>query len=46
LKKETKKIGLIFEFIKELPPINGREQQHLIKEAITDYFVVNEYVHL
>lgn len=33
-----------FKLVKQLPPINDREQQHLIKEAITDYFIQNEYV--
>lgn len=27
-----------FEFIKELPPLDQRQQQHLMKEAILDYF--------
>ena len=27
-----------FEFIKELPPLDERQQQHLMKEAILDYF--------
>tara|TARA_R110002072_G_scaffold232309_3_gene389744 strand:+ start:15106 stop:15243 length:138 start_codon:yes stop_codon:yes gene_type:complete len=31
---------------KELPPFNDREQQHLIKEGIIDYFEQNEYVDL
>tara|TARA_R110002072_G_scaffold232309_3_gene389740 strand:+ start:10704 stop:11063 length:360 start_codon:yes stop_codon:yes gene_type:complete len=35
-----------FELVKELPPINDREQQHLIKEAILDYFEQNDYVEL
>ncbi|MCO4813188.1 MAG: hypothetical protein KC454_00650 [Flavobacteriales bacterium] len=35
-----------FKLIKELPAINDREQQHLIKEAMTDYFIQNEYVSL
>jgi hypothetical protein len=33
-----------FKLIKELPPLNSREQQHLMKEAIIDYFEQNEYV--
>jgi len=33
-----------FKLIKELPPLNDREQQHLMKEALIDYFVQNEYV--
>ena len=32
-----------FELIKELPPLNDREQQHLIKESIIDYFQINGY---
>lgn len=28
-----------FKLIKELPPLAEREQQHLMKEAIIDYFV-------
>lgn len=32
-----------FDLVKQIPPINDREQQHLIKEAITDYFVENNY---
>jgi hypothetical protein len=35
-----------FKLIKEIPPINDREQQHLMKEALTAYFVQNDYVHL
>jgi hypothetical protein len=27
-----------FEFIKELPPLDQRQQQHLMKEAMLDYF--------
>ena len=33
-----------FDLVKELPPINHREQQHLMKEAVIAYFVQNEYV--
>lgn len=33
-----------FDLIKELPFLQDREQQHLIKEAMIDYFVQNEYV--
>jgi len=32
-----------FKLTKQLPAINDREQQHLIKEAITDYFIQNKY---
>ena len=28
-----------FELVENLPPLTEREQQHLIKEAIIDYFV-------
>lgn len=31
-----------FELNKQLPPLNEREQQHLIKEAILDYFEANQ----
>lgn len=27
-----------FELVKELPPLDDRQQQHLIKEAIIEYF--------
>lgn len=27
-----------FEFVKELPPLTEKQQQHLIKEAILEYF--------
>jgi len=27
-----------FELVKELPPLDDRQQQHLIKEAILEYF--------
>jgi hypothetical protein len=33
-----------FEFLKELPHLEEREQQHFIKEAILEYFEVNEIV--
>jgi hypothetical protein len=32
-----------FKLIKELPNLNHSEQQHLIKEAMLDYFIANEY---
>ncbi len=35
-----------FELKKKLPPLNDREQQHLIKEAIMEYFHTNEYIDL
>lgn len=31
-----------FKLEKQLPVLNDREQQHLIKEAIIDYFVSND----
>ena len=31
-----------FELLKELPPLDERSQQHLMKEAIIDYFEQNE----
>lgn len=33
-----------FELVKELPTLNEREQQHLIKEAMIQYFTENGYV--
>ena len=33
-----------FELVKELPPLSERDQQHLIKEAIIQYFTENEYL--
>lgn len=35
-----------FELVKELPPLNEREQQHLIKEAMIQYFTENDYVNI
>lgn len=32
-----------FKLLKELPPLNHSEQQHLIKEAMLDYFIANDY---
>jgi hypothetical protein len=29
--------------LKAIPAITDREQQHLIKEAMIDYFIANEY---
>ena len=31
-----------FNLVKELPLLDEREQQHLIKEAIIDYFIEND----
>ena len=33
-----------FKLIKQLPPLDSREQQHLIKEALIAYFEQNDYV--
>lgn len=33
-----------FKLLQNLPPLKSRDQQHLIKEAIIDYMVQNEYV--
>ncbi|MDC1283245.1 hypothetical protein N8Z27_03590 [Crocinitomicaceae bacterium] len=35
-----------FKFLKPLPNLTDREQQHLMKEAIIDYFQQNEYADL
>jgi hypothetical protein len=32
-----------FKLEKQLPPLNHLEQQHLIKEAMLDYFIANDY---
>ena len=32
-----------FKLLKELPALNHQEQQHLIKEAMLDYFIGNDY---
>ena len=32
-----------FKLLKAIPAISDREQQHLIKEAMIDYFIANEY---
>lgn len=32
-----------FKLLKNLPPLDHAQQQHLIKEAMLDYFVQNEY---
>jgi hypothetical protein len=29
--------------VKAIPAITDREQQHLIKEAMIDYFIANKY---
>jgi hypothetical protein len=33
-----------FELIDKLPPLDDRQQQHLLKDAIVSYFEVNGYV--
>lgn len=33
-----------FKLIKPLPTLNDGEQQHLMKQALIDYFVQNDYV--
>jgi hypothetical protein len=35
-----------FKLLKQLPKLNDREQQHLIKEAMIAYFSQNDYVDL
>jgi hypothetical protein len=32
-----------FKLLKKLPPLNDKDQQHLLKEAILDYFIDNGY---
>ncbi len=32
-----------FELLKKLPPLDGKEQQHLLKEAVIEYFITNQY---
>jgi hypothetical protein len=32
-----------FKLLKNLPPLSHQQQQHLIKEAMIDYFVQNDY---
>ncbi len=32
-----------FEILKTLPPLEHRDQQHLIKESMLDYFIANDY---
>ncbi|MFK8036898.1 MAG: hypothetical protein AB8B74_01310 [Crocinitomicaceae bacterium] len=33
-----------FENTAKLPPLNDKQQEHLLKEAIVQYFKVNEYL--
>ena len=35
-----------FNLVKPLPPLESREQQHLIKEAVIAYFQENDYVQI
>ena len=35
-----------FKLLKNLPPLDSREQQHLMKEAIIAYFKENDYVRI
>jgi len=35
-----------FKVVKELPHLSDKEQQHLIKESMIDYFEQNDYVSL
>jgi hypothetical protein len=32
-----------YKVLKSLPPLNHQQQQHLIKEAMLDYFIENDY---
>ena len=32
-----------FESLRNLPPINSKDQEHLIKEAMLDYFIEHQY---
>lgn len=32
-----------FKLVNHLPPLSHSEQQHLIKEAMLDYFIANDY---
>ena len=32
-----------FENLRNLPPINSKDQEHLIKEAMLDYFIEHQY---
>lgn len=32
-----------FKLLKNLPPLSDQQQQHLMKEAMIDYFVNNDY---
>lgn len=34
-----------FKLVQNLPPLNDKEQQHLLKEAIIEYFIDNNYVY-
>ena len=32
-----------YKLLKDLPPLDNRQQQHLLKEGMIDYFIQNEY---
>ena len=32
-----------FKLLKELPPLDNRQQQHLLKESMIEYFIQNGY---
>ena len=32
-----------FKLLKTLPPLEHREQQHLMKQSMLDYFIANDY---
>jgi hypothetical protein len=32
-----------FKLVKQLPPLDHGQQQHLLKEAMLDYFIANDY---
>jgi hypothetical protein len=34
-----------FTLNQQLPPLNHQQQQHLLKEALLDYFIKNDYYH-
>ena len=32
-----------YKLLKDLPPLDNRQQQHLLKEGMIDYFIQNDY---
>jgi len=32
-----------FKLLKDLPPLDNRQQQHLLKEGMIEYFIQNDY---